>query len=177
MKTNKVFIATSLDGYIADQNGGIEWLHSTPNPEQDDMGYSAFMEDIDAIIMGRKTYETVLGFDIDWPYQVPVFVLSATLKTVPQQLQNKVFILNDTLNQVLKTIHQLGYHQLYIDGGTTISNFLKENLIDEMTITIIPILLGSGIPLFREQEQSVNFKCVDSRIYLQEVVQNKFIKT
>lgn len=73
-KKNSVFIATSLDGFIADKNGGIDWLHSLPNPDNDDMGYGAFMTQIDALIMSRKTFETVCGFDMDWPYTKPVFV-------------------------------------------------------------------------------------------------------
>lgn len=71
---NKVFIATSLDGYIASENGGIEWLNSIPNPHNNDLGYEKFISQIDAIVMGRKTFETVCSFGIDWPYKVPVFV-------------------------------------------------------------------------------------------------------
>ena len=81
---NRVFIATSLDGFIADQNGAIDWLHSIPNPEQIDMGYTDFIGGVDAIVMGRNTFEVVCGFDIDWPYEVPVFVLSRTLNTRPR---------------------------------------------------------------------------------------------
>lgn len=69
MNKNSVFIATSLDGYIADSEGGIDWLNSVPNPEQDDMGYGEFMSRVDALVMGRKTFETVLSFGIDWPYE------------------------------------------------------------------------------------------------------------
>jgi dihydrofolate reductase len=83
---NLVFIAKSLDGYIADKDGGIDWLHSIPNPDQIDMGYNKFIDRIDAIVMGRKTYETVCGFDIPWPYTKPVFVVSNTLKEVPEKL-------------------------------------------------------------------------------------------
>lgn len=78
-KKNSVFIATSLDGFIADKNGRIDWLHSIPNPENDDMGYVKFEEKIDALVIGRGTFETVLGFDVDWPYHKPVFVLSNKL--------------------------------------------------------------------------------------------------
>jgi len=64
---NSVFIATSLDGYCSDKNGEIDWLHSIPNPNHDDKGYTDFMKDIDALVMGRTTFETVCGFDSDWP--------------------------------------------------------------------------------------------------------------
>ncbi|MEX0272908.1 MAG: dihydrofolate reductase family protein [Flavobacteriaceae bacterium] len=67
-KKNSIFIATSLDGYIADKNGGLDWLHSIPNPDNDDMGFAAFNNNIDALVMGRTTFETVIGFDVPWPY-------------------------------------------------------------------------------------------------------------
>ena len=173
---NKVFIATSLDGFILDQDGGIDWLHSVPNPEEDDMGYASFMETIDALVMGRNTFETVCSFNIDWPYAKPVFVLSNSLTTIPSKLQNKVFLVNGKLTEVLESIHSKGHGNLYIDGGTTIQNFLKEGLIDEMIITRIPILLGGGIPLFGDLQTPQNFNCVDSTIFLDSVVQNRFIK-
>ena len=78
-KRNKVFIASSIDGYIADKNGGIDWLQSVPNPDHDDMGYNSFINEVDALVMGRNTFETVCGFDIDWPYSKPVYVLSRSL--------------------------------------------------------------------------------------------------
>ncbi len=77
---NRVFIASSLDGYISDRNGGLDWLQAIPNPDQIDMGYANFMKGIDALVLGRNTYETVLNFDIPWPYEVPVFVVSSNLK-------------------------------------------------------------------------------------------------
>ena len=78
-RSNKVFIATSLDGHIADKNGEIDWLHAIPNPDNIDMGYQDFITQIDAIVMGRNTFETVCNFDMDWPYEMPVFVLSNTV--------------------------------------------------------------------------------------------------
>ena len=175
-KKNQVFIAASLDGYIADKIGGIDWLHSIPNPNNIDMGYGEFISKIDALVMGRKTFETVCGFDMDWPYQVPVFVLSNTLKEIPEKLKDKAQLLKGTLNEILEQIHENGFYNLYIDGGLTIQGFLKEDLIDEMTITIIPTLLGGGIPLFSELPSRLNFECVESKIYLNKVVQNKFIR-
>ena len=87
---NYVFIACSLDGYIADKDGGIDFLHSVPNPDNLDMGYNAFNERIDAIVMGRNTFEVVLGFDIPWPYSKPVYVVSSSLKTLTDDLNGKV---------------------------------------------------------------------------------------
>lgn len=173
-KKNSVFIATSLDGYIADKNGGIEWLHAIPNPGNEDMGYTKFTKDIDALVMGRTTFETVCGFDIDWPYQKPVFVLSNSLKEIPENYAGKVFLVKGTLTEILAQIHAKGYHRLYVDGGTTIQGFLREDLIDEMVITTIPILLGGGFPLFSELVQELKFELVESQVFLNQVVQSHF---
>ena len=175
-RKNKVFIATSLDGYIADKNGGIDWLHSIPNPDNIDMGYGEFTSQIDALVMGRTTFETVCGFDMDWPYKKPVFVLSSSLKQIPKEYEGKAELVNGTLKEILDKIHNKRCYRLYIDGGRTIQGFLKEDLIDEMTITIIPYLLGGGIPLFTELSNQLNFECVDSKIFLDKVVQNHFIR-
>lgn len=171
---NKVFIATSLDGYIADKNGGIEWLHSIP--ATDDMGYEAFTTEIDALVMGRTTFETVCGFGIPWPYAKPVFVLSTTLTNLPEAYKGKVFLLKGSLPEILAEIHKAGHTNLYIDGGRTVQNFLQEDLIDEITITVIPILLGSGIPLFGPLTSPLDFKCTGSKIYLEKYVQNTFAR-
>lgn len=173
-KKNKVFIATSLDGYIADQSGGIDWLHAIPNPDNIDMGYGEFTAQIDALVMGRTTFETVCGFDMDWPYQKPVFVLSTTLTEVPESLIGKVHLLKGSLTEILQTIHSQGYNRLYLDGGKLIQSFLKEDLVDEMIITIIPTLLGGGASLFSDLSSPLDFECTDSKIYLGKVVQNHF---
>lgn len=175
-KTNKVFIATSIDGYIADKNGGIEWLHSIPNPENIDMGYGEFTAQIDALVMGRTTFEMVCGFDVDWPYKQPVFVLSNNLTTIPEEYKDKAEIVNGSLNEVLKKIHNKGYNHLYIDGGKTIQSFLKEDLIDEMIITTIPYVLGGGIPLFADLQTRLDFECIDSKLFLKKVVQSRFVR-
>ena len=175
-RKNKVFIATSLDGYIADKNGATDWLHSISNPDKIDMGYGAFMAGIDALVMGRTTFETVCGFDIDWPYEKPVFVLSNSMTQMPEKYKNKAEIVHGNLNEILEKIHDRGYHHLYIDGGKTIQGFLKEDLIDEMTITIIPYLLGAGIPLFKEVHERLEFECTDTKIYLEKIVQNRFVR-
>lgn len=175
-KKNKVFIATSLDGYIADKNGGIDWLHTIPNPDNIDMGYGEFTSQIDALVMGRTTFETVCGFDMDWPYQKPVFVLSNSMTSIPNDYQDKAELVKGTLKEILERIYKKGCNRLYIDGGQTIHSFLKEDLIDEMTITIIPTLLGGGIPLFTELPNRLDFECVESKIYLDKVVQNFFVR-
>ncbi|NVJ87179.1 MAG: dihydrofolate reductase [Algoriphagus sp.] len=174
--TNKVFIATSLDGFIADKKGGIDWLDAFPAINQIDTGYGAFMAQIDALLMGRNTFETVCSFDIEWPYEKPVFVLSNRLKEIPKALQDKVKLVSGPLQEVLDAIHQQGHHHLYIDGGKTIQSFLKEDLIDEMIITTIPFVLGGGIPLFSELPNPILFECVSSQTFLGKIVQSRFVR-
>lgn len=173
-KKNSVFIATSIDGYIADKNGGIDWLHSIPNPDNDDMGYVEFTNNIDALVMGRTTFETVCGFEIDWPYDKPVFVLSTTLNEIPESHQDNAFLIKGTLNEIIEQINKKGYHRLYIDGGTTICNFLKADLIDEMIITTIPIVLGGGSPLFSELPNELKFELIATKTYLNQITQRHY---
>ena len=173
-KKNSVFIAISLDGYIADKNGGIDWLHSIPNPENDDMGYVEFFNDIDALVMGRITFETVCGFDVDWPYDKPVFVLSNKLNEIPESHKGKAFLVKGTLMEILDQIYEKGLNKLYIDGGTTIQNFLKEDLIDEMVLTTIPVLLGGGSPLFSELPKELKFELIKVKTYLNQVTQKHY---
>ncbi len=173
-KKNIVFIAKSLDGYIAGKNGELDWLQAIPNPENNDMGYKQLMEDIDAIIMGRTTFETVCGFGGDWPYQKPVFVLSRSIKTIPENLRGKVFLLAGPPQEILQKLHHKGYFRLYIDGGRTIQDFLKADLIDELRITTIPILLGGGFPLFGELSEAMAFEHIQSVVFLNQIVQDHY---
>jgi dihydrofolate reductase len=173
-KKNSVYIATSLDGYIADKNGGIEWLDSISIPDDEDMGYVKFTEGIDALVMGRSTFETVLGFDVDWPYKKPVFVLSNSLNQIPESHKGKAHLVKGTLAQILEQIHKKGCPRLYIDGGKTIQSFLKQDLIDEMIITIFPVLLGGGSPLFSELPEELDFELVESKVYLNQLVQHHY---
>ena len=151
-----VYIATSLDGYIATKDGGIDWLNEIPNPDGSDYGFTEFMKDIDALVMGRKTFEKVLSFDV-WPYDKPVFVLSTGNVAIPKELESDVKIINGTPTEIVSQLKNLGYTNLYIDGGKTIQGFLEADLVDEMIITRIPILLGSGILLFGKLSQQMHF--------------------
>ncbi len=178
-KINRVFIATSLDGFIADKNGGLDflnfdWLTLTPDSNSGGMGYNAFVKDIDALVMGRTTFETVKGFDVPWPYKQPVFVLSNSMTEIPESHKDKAFLVKGKLTDILAQIHEKGYYKLYIDGGTTISSFLKEDLIDEMILTRIPILLGGGHRLFHELPKCVKFELVESKVFMNQIVQNHY---
>jgi len=172
--TNIVYIATSLDGYIADKDGGLDWLQSIPNPDNLDMGWVNLIERIDAIVMGRKTFEKVCSFDCDWPYSKPVFVLSNSMQSIPEGYEDKVEPIKGSLAEVIEAIGLKGHKHLYIDGGVTVQSFLKEDLIDEMIITVIPILLGGGKPLFGELPKPMTFEYVKTEVYLNAMVQNHY---
>lgn len=171
---NIVYIATSLDGYIADKHGGIDWLDEFENPEQEDMGFAKHMASIDALVMGKNTLDVVLSFGGDWPYSKPVFVLSNSMSSVPESLQDKVFIVSGDITHIVNMLHKQGFKNLYIDGGQVIQQFLQAELIDEMVITTIPTLLGDGARLFGSLSQFQRFTLVDSTVYLNALVQNRY---
>ena len=177
MGKNKVYIATSLDGYIADVNGGIEWLDMFSIPEGTDMGYAALMDSVDALVMGRVTFETVCAFDVPWPYTKPVCVLSHSMNSIPAEYTDKVILVKgNNLDEVLSKIHALGYHSLYVDGGRAIQSFLKEGLIDEITLTQFPILLGGGSKLFGDLVEEQKFELVSSEVFIGQLVQSTYRK-
>ncbi|MGQ1785496.1 dihydrofolate reductase family protein [Saccharicrinis sp. GN24d3] len=174
---NYVFIAKSLDGYIADINGGIDWLENTvPNPAGKDLGYVDFIHKIDAIIMGRTTFEKVLSFNIPWPYHLPVFVASHTLKKIPVGYTEHVELVKGAPNEIVTQLNKQGYHKLYIDGGNTVQGFLKEDLIDEMILTTLPILIGGGTPLFSELPNPMLFNHVKSEVFLNAITQDTYTR-
>lgn len=171
---NIVYIATSLDGYIADQDAGLDWLHKIPNPDNLDFGWVDFLGRIDALIMGRNTFETVCGFGGDWPYPKPVFVVSDSLSSIPPAFADKARLISGTPQEIVEQLHHQGLNQLYIDGGQTIQGFLHADLIDEMIITQVPVLLGGGVPLFGELPQQLEFEHVHSEVLLNALVKSHY---
>lgn len=171
---NIVYIATSIDGYIAGKDGDIKWLTEYPNPDQNDYGFFDFIKGIDALIMGRHTFETVNGFDT-WMYPVPVFVLSNTLTELTGKWAEKCELIKGDLKEVLTQLNARGINNIYVDGGKTIQSFLAQDLIDKLIITTIPIVLGGGIPLFGDSAQ-LNFKHDSTDIYTGGLVKSTFTR-
>ncbi|MBT5902420.1 MAG: dihydrofolate reductase [Opitutaceae bacterium] len=166
-----VYIATSLDGFIATEDGGLDWLNSVPNPDNNDYGWADFNNQIDAILMGRKTFDFVLSFG-GWLYEKPVHVLSTALEVIPDHLTDKATLHHGPISEVLADLEAQGIQQLYVDGGTLISSFLREDLIDEMIITRVPVLLGTGIPLFTNTGAEKSFTHLKT-----EVLKNALVKS
>lgn len=170
-----IYIAQSLDGYIADKDGGVGWLNDIPNPSGSDFGFGEFMEGIDALVMGRNTFETVAGFGV-WPYTKPVFVISSTLVNLPEEFKDKAFLLDLPPIEIINHLKMKGMEDLYIDGGSLIQSFLAEDLIDNMIITTVPVLLGGGIALFGDLDQSQNFELISSQVLTKTLVKNHYQK-
>jgi dihydrofolate reductase len=163
-----VFIATSLDGFIARENGAIDWLPDNPEPH----GYDEFIASVDAIVIGRKTFETVLAFG-GWAYgKTPVVVLSTKKLKAPEGA-NCDFMSGDP-RDIVAALEQRGINHIYVDGGVTIQRFLEAGLIQRMIITRIPILLGSGIPLFGPLPHDVRLTHVATRSFAEGFVQSEY---
>ena len=174
MISGHVFIATSLDGYIAKLDGGIDWLISRDNADEDH-GFNDFIKEMDGIIMGRGTFETLLGFD-PWPYTVPVAVLSKTLtaKDLPINFKAKIRILNSSPAEAIETLANEGWRKVYVDGGLTIQSFLREKLISDMVITTVPVLLGEGRPLFGPTNAEISLTHSSTKAFPSGLVQSKY---
>lgn len=165
--TCRVFIATSLDGFIARNDGSIDWLSAIDPlvPPGEDMGYAAFMANVDALVMGRGTFETAMSFT-PWPYgTTPVVVLSRQLGALPDNAPPTVQLHHGPPPALVADLAAQGLHRLYVDGGLTIQAFLEHQLIDELTITTIPVLIGSGKPLFGALPADVPLQHVSTRAY------------
>lgn len=173
---NIVFIAKSIDGYIAGKNGELDWLNAIPNPENNDMGFRDLMNEVDALIMGKNTFETICRFAQGWPYNKHVFVLSNTLEKVPSLLEDKASIVKGNLSEVVEKIRSKGYKNLYIDGGKVVQSFLAEDLIDELRITTIPIVLGDGILLFNAMPKTLKFNHIKTEVFLSQIVQTHYAR-
>jgi dihydrofolate reductase len=166
-----VFIATSLDGFIARANGDLDWL---PPGGGEEHGYEAFIATVDALVIGRKTYETVLSFDT-WPYGgKPVYVLS-TSALAPAPSGAVVEHLSGAPAEIVAQLVARGVGHVYVDGGITIQGFLLAGLIQRLIITRIPVLLGAGIPLFGPLPRDINLRHVGTRQYASGLVQSEYV--
>ncbi len=174
MVSSHVFIAVSLDGYIARQDGDIDWLLQRDDPTEDH-GYTAFIADKEWIVMGRGSYEKVLTFK-EWPYDRPVLVLSRQLADtpVPEALKGKVQFSRLTPKDVLNDLAAQNVQRVYLDGGQVIQSFLREGLVADIVITTVPVLLGSGKPLFGSLSRDINLTLLSSRSFPSGLVQSHY---
>lgn len=174
MITGHVFIAISLDGNIARPDGDIDWLLQRDDP-QEDHGYADFIADMDCIVMGRGSYEKALAFE-KWHYDRPVLVLSKQLAgtPVPSKLQGKVSFSNHSPTDTMEELARKGVRRVYVDGGQVVQSFLRAGLIEDMVITTIPVLIGTGRPLFGALTSDIDLALVSSRSFPSGLVQTTY---
>jgi dihydrofolate reductase len=166
-----VFVGTSLDGYIARVNGALDFL---PADGGEPHGYTEFMATVDALVIGRNTFDTVLAFE-SWPYgDKPVFVLSSRpLPPVPPGA--RVERMSGAPAGIVSQLAARGIGHIYVDGGITIQRFLDAGLIQRLVITRVPVLIGSGIPLFGAVQRDIALQHVATRHYASGLVQSEYV--
>lgn len=170
-----VFIATSLDGFIARKNGDLDWLPGSEGAAgSEDYGFEEFFMSIDTLVMGRNTYELALSFK-EWPYRGKhVVVLSSGFPKSSKILAEGAEGTSSPPKELIHRLATSGSAHVYVDGGRTIQSFLQANLIQEMTITRIPVLIGEGIPLFGPLAHDVKFQHLSTRAFESGFVQSKY---
>lgn len=175
-----VYIASSVDGFIARSDDGIDWLDTAGNQDADmgdsaDMGFTEFFDSVDCLIMGRKCMEVIAGMELtpeQWPYgDKRIIALSNTVHETPENLPGTVEMFGGDVLELLSKLEQEGHSHAYIDGGQTIQSFLDLKLISEMTLTYIPILLGEGIRLFGKTNQDIDLQQSSSQTFPNDLVQ------
>ena len=166
-----VFIGTSLDGFIARRNGAFDFL---PPGGGEPHGYDEFIASVDAIVIGRKTFETVLTLE-PWPYgDKRVVVLSSRPVELSGVRGGKVEHMAGSPAQIVSQLAASGAHHLYVDGGITIQGFLRAGLIQRLIITRVPVLIGDGIPLFGTLPRDIPLRHVGTRQYPSGLVSSEY---
>jgi dihydrofolate reductase len=165
-----VFVGTSLDGFIARADGGLDFL---PPGGGEPHGYDEFIATVDALVIGRKTYETVLAFDA-WPYGTkPTFVLS-THSLAPAPVGAVVERMSGSPVEILSQLDSRGFRHVYVDGGITIQRFLQAGLVQRLTVTRVPVLIGTGIPLFGAIPRDITLKHIATQQYAGGLVKSEY---
>lgn len=166
-----IYIATSLDGYIARQDGDITWL-SAVEREGEDYGYAAFMEQVDTVVIGRKTYDKVLEMGMDSPYPgKKLYVLSRDNQTEHERVE----YYQGGIPDLIASIRAEEGLKIYCDGGAeAIRQFVRNDLIDRYIISVIPILLGDGIRLFQQGLPNLDLKQIRAQSYPSGLVQLEY---
>jgi len=169
--TTTVFIGISVDGFIARLNGNLDFL---PEGGGEPHGYDEFIASVDALVIGRKTFETVLAFP-EWPYgNKRVVVLSSKPLDLSSVRGGVVEQMAGSPAEIVSRLTASGAHHLYVDGGVTIQEFLRAGLIDRMIITRVPVLIGEGIPLFGTLPHDVQLRHLATRHYPSGLVQTEY---
>lgn len=174
MTTGHVFIATSLDGFIARKDGDIDWLTGL-DTSAEDHGYEAFIATVDGMVMGRGSFEKVRSFP-EWPYEIPVIVMSRTLnrRDIPDRLLGRVSLSRLDPPTLMNKLENDGWKRAYIDGGRIIRSFLRAGLVKDMILTHVPILLGQGRPLFGQLDRDMDLVHLETRVFPSGLVKSHY---
>lgn len=176
MKRIILYIAASLDGRIAEPDGGLEWLTEFPNPEKTDYGYKSLLASVDTVIMGGKAYRELLNMDVIWPYKQQTSYVVTHGWTENAATENIRFITENVIETISAIRNELGKDIWLVGGGELISMLLEADLIDEMQICYIPVILGKGIPLFPEQSKESKWNLTESKAYKSGVLSGTYKK-
>lgn len=169
--TVSVFIGTSVDGFIARRDGSLDFL---PADGGEPHGYDEFFASIDALVIGRKTFETVEAYD-EWPYgDKRVVVLSSQPIDFSHVKGGSIEQMAGSPAAVVQLLNTSGAHDLYIDGGVTIQRFLRAGLIDQIIITRVPVLIGEGVPLFGAVPHDIRLRHVETQSYRSGLVKSEY---
>jgi dihydrofolate reductase len=169
--TVSIFVGASVDGFIARPNGDLDWL---PAAGGEPHGYDEFFASVDALVIGRKTFETVLAFDA-WPYgDKRVVVLSSRPLDLSAVRGGVVEQMSGPPAEIVSRLAASGAHHLYIDGGITIQEFLRAGLVQRLIVTRVPVLIGAGVPLFGTLPGDLRLQHVATRTYPSGLVQSEY---
>ncbi len=162
MPSGHIMMAMSLDGFVARKDHSLDWLNKQ-HAENEDHGLIEFMNSVDAIVMGTGSLRTVLGFG-EWPYEKPVVVLSRSMtkQDVPENLHDKIDFSTASPEELWGIFRERGYNRAYVDGGAIIRSFLQAGFIQDMKITLVPILLGDGIRIFGETDGDIDLELISA---------------
>lgn len=169
MRKIKLYIAASIDGYIAESDGDLDWLMKYPVNAETNYGYDDFFKSIDTVIMGGRTYRDILNMDFTWPYKdKKTYVLTRN----PQKSKDDIHFISDNIIEFVSELRNEGRKDIWlVGGGEIISLFLSHELIDEMIITTIPVILGDGIALFPKISKTSKWETIDFQKYSNDVTQ------
>jgi dihydrofolate reductase len=169
--TVSVFVGTSVDGFIARRNGSFDFL---PVDGGEPHGYDEFMATVDALVIGRNTFEVVRAMP-SWPYgQKRVVVLSSQPVDLSDMRGIAVEHMAGPPEEIVAKLAASGAKHLYVDGGITIQRFLRAGLVDRLIITRVPVLVGEGIPLFGPVPRDIRLEHVATRAYRSGLVQSEY---
>ncbi|MDD2287416.1 MAG: dihydrofolate reductase family protein [Lascolabacillus sp.] len=160
----KLYIASSIDGYIASLDGSLDWLSNHPITPELNYGYDKFFESVNTVIMGGKTYRDILNMDVIYPYESKMSYI-ITRNQINSSKENIHFITDNIIGTISNLKKEQRKDIWLVGGGELISILLNNDLIDEMIITYIPTLLGEGVPLFPKSKKESNWKLINSQSY------------